>query len=183
MRAYYTAGAVSPSTIVTFPNGMQLIAGSASAGEAPGAAVVGFSCGRGVDAAGWTPSPTECSGPTSVRLTFPQCWDGKQLTAPGNAVAPRGGRCPSSHPVAMPLLRIVVSSKERVEPSAFTTSAGSAGRLHADFFNAWDPVVLGRLVAVCTRGERVSNREVKECRAAGTGPRAAGGPNKTETNF
>ena len=183
MRAYYSAGPVAPSTIVAYPTGLQLIAGSASGRGVPGIDVMAFSCGRGVDEPGWASSPPACRRSTSVRLTFPQCWDGLRLEAPGNAVAPVGGKCPSTHPVALPLLRLVVATAGPVSPTGFVTSAGGVNRLHADFLNAWDPSTLERLVAVCTRGERGSNREVKQCRTAGTGPRAAGAPDATETNF
>ena len=183
MRAYYSAGSVAPSMIVAYPTGLQLIAGSPSSRGAPGVDVVAFSCGRGVDEPGWSASPPACRGSTSVRLTFPQCWDGLVLEARGNAVAPVGGKCPLTHPVVLPLLRLVVSTAGPVSPTGFVTSAGGVNRLHADFLNAWDPSTLDRLVAVCTRGERSSNRDVKQCRTAGTGPRAVGGPDTTETNF
>ena len=183
MRAYYSAGSLDPSTIVPYPTGLELIAGSPSSRRSPGVEVVAFSCGRGVDDPGWGALPHYCPGSTTVRLSFPQCWDGVRLEAPGNAVAPIGGKCPSTHPIALPLLRLVVSTAEPVSPSDFVSSAGGANRLHADFLNAWDPSTLTRLIAVCTRGERGSNREVKQCRTPGSGPRAAGGPEATETNF
>ncbi len=183
MRAYYSAGPLAPAAIVAYPTGLQLIAGSPSSRGVPGVDVVAFSCGRAVGEPGWNASPPACPGPTAVRLSFPQCWDGVRLQAPGNAVAPMGGRCPSTHPIALPLLRLVVSTAGRVSPMDVVTSAGAANYLHADFLNAWDPSALDRLVAVCTRGERSSNRDVKQCRTAGTGPRAVGGPATKETNF
>lgn len=183
MRAYYSAGPLAPSTIVPYPTGLELIAGSPSSRGAPGVEVVAFSCGRGVGEPGWSASPPACPGSTTVRLSFPQCWDGVRLEAPGNAVSPEGGKCPSTHPVPVPLLRLVVATAGRVSPVDFVTSAGAVRRLHADFLNAWDPSTLERLVAVCTRGERGTNRDVKQCRTAGTGPRAAGAPDTTETNF
>ncbi len=183
MRAYYSAGSVAPSRIVPYPTGLELMTGSPSSRRSPGVDVVAFSCGRGVDDPGWNASPPDCPGSTTVRLSFPQCWDGVRLEAPGNAVAPIGGKCPSTYPIALPLLRLVVSTAGPVSPTDFVTSAGGVNRLHADFLNAWDPSTLERLVAVCTRGERSSNRDVKQCRTPGSGPRAAGGPDTTETNF
>ena len=183
MRAYYSAGFLAPSRMVPYPTGLQLIAGTPSSRGAPGVAVVAFSCGRGVEAPGWSASPPVCPDSTSVRLSFPQCWDGVRLKAPGNAVAPVRGKCPSTYPIALPLLRLVVATAGRVSPTDFVTSAGGVDRLHADFLNAWVPSTLERLVTVCTRGERGSNRDVKQCRTAGTGPRAVGGPDAKETNF
>lgn len=183
LRAYYSAGSVAPSSIVPYPAGLQLIAERRGRRNASVDDALSFSCGRRADESGWSQSPPRCSGPTTVRLTFPQCWDGKRLQAPGNAVGPVDGRCPAPFPVALPLLRLVVSTAAPVDPAKFMTSAGAAISMHADFFNAWDPAALRGLVDVCTRGERTTNRDVKKCRTAGTGPRAVGGPDKAETNF
>ena len=86
--------------------------------------------------------------------------------------------------MAMPLLRLVATtSASSLRGKALTTSAGPPARLHADFWNAWDAEVLNQLVAVCIRGERASNREIKRCRGPGTGPASVGSGSTNETNF
>jgi Domain of unknown function (DUF1996) len=172
LRAYYSAGPVDPGLIVPYPAGLGIIGRSSSG-------AVDFSCERGVDEPGWTSRPPTCVGPTSVRITFPQCWNGRGLT-PSDVSAPVGRSCPKGFDRALPLLRLVAQTESRT--TSMATSAGSFDRMHADFWNAWDPKILGQLVAVCIRGERTSNREIKQCRTAGTGPRAVGGP-ETESNF
>ncbi len=175
VRAYYSAGPVDPADIVSFPAGLKMLGGSASGS-------VAFSCGLGVDAPGWVSAPVVCPSPMSVRVTFPQCWNG-QLGALENATKPVGGRCPAAFSTTLPLLRLLLTTSSPTTSTTFTTSAGSADRLHADYWNAWSPEVLDDLVSVCIRGERTSNREIKKCRTAGTGPRAVGGGETPETNF
>ncbi len=182
MRAYYSVGAVPVGTIKPYPPGLQLIAGDPGSTGSPGTGAVAFSCGLGVNEPGWTAQPVECPGPTSVRVAFPQCWDGRTLTAPGNARDAIGKACPKGFPVALPLLRIVAVTKGRTSPASFALSVGAASRMHADFWNAWDPTVLDELVSICIRGERESNRDVKRCRLVGTGPASVGSSAK-ETNF
>jgi hypothetical protein len=182
MRAYYSAGVMSPSTITAFPEGLQLLAGNPSASRLERAGAVTFSCGRSPNEAGWTTAPAACDGPTSVRITFPQCWDGRTLGAPGNSRYPVGNACPNGFPVVLPLLRIVVSTIGRAGPTPFALSVGSIDRMHADFWNAWDPAALDELISICIRGERESNRDVKRCRVVGTGPASVGSSGK-ETNF
>lgn len=185
LRAYYSAGEVDPSTIATMPVGLQLIGGDAHAPDGSGSSVdvIAFSCGRSVNESGWTAMPPKCPGPLSVRVTFPQCWDGRTLTAPGNATSPVGGRCPKAFPVSLPRLQIVVRTTGPIAASGFRTSAGGAAQMHADFVNVWDAKAMSGLISVCTRGERATNRDIKECHARGTGPRAVGGPDVKETNF
>jgi Domain of unknown function (DUF1996) len=86
-----------------------------------------------------------------MRVEYPQCWDGRNLTSPdgrshmayGTYAGGRG--CPSTHPVPIPAITFTV--KWRV-PNGMTTAnwrlssdvdgapAGSSG--HADWWNGWD---------------------------------------------
>ncbi len=182
IRAYYSRGSLPASAITAFPFGLQLIGGDVRAAAQVSVAAE-YSCNEDVDGKRWRAVPPLCSGPVSARLTFPQCWDGRSLSAPGNATPAVGGRCPKGFPVAIPLLRLVVTTTSSLRGEALTTSAGPPERLHADFWNAWDREVLRQLVAVCIRGERVSNRDIKQCRAPGTGPASVGSGSSNETNF
>lgn len=175
LRAYYSAGPVKPADVVPFPAGLKLLGGRPNG-------LVAFSCGLGVDAPGWTTSPPPCSTPMSVLITFPQCWNGR-VDPQENATMPVGGKCPNTYPKTLPLLRLLLTTSGPTTSTTFSTSAGGVGRMHADFWNAWSPEVLGDLVRVCLRGERISNREIKKCRTEGTGPRAVGGDDAAETNF
>ena len=182
IRAYYSRGPLPASAITAFPIGLQLIGGDVRA-SATGSVAAEYSCSDDVDGTLWRAVPPPCSGPVSARVTFPQCWNGRSLSAPGNATPAIGRDCPKEYPVAMPLLRLVATSTSSFRGKALTTSAGPPARLHADFWNAWDPEVLNQLVAVCIRGERASNREIKHCRGPGTGPASVGSGSTNETNF
>jgi Domain of unknown function (DUF1996) len=155
MRAYYDAGSADPSTVVAYWPGMKAIAGDPQVSE-PGVKIAAFRCGEvgdGPDATRWFASPpSRCSsGQPIVRYTFGQCEsvDDQRLAecAPGDA--PRYVR-----------LRLLMQFK------GFAHSLGP----HADFWNTWDQDQLEKLVAVCVRGERKSNLQIKQCRLPGTGP-------------
>ena len=169
LRAYYSSGSLDPTTIETYPDGLQLIAGDALATRPTGVGVVAWSCGRGVDEQGWsTTPPVRCSDGRmlAVRISFPQCWDGRGLR-PESVVAATA-RCPTSHPHPLPLLRLRVATVGAVD--TVLLSSGGPSTMHADFWNAWDSARLGLLVRTCIRGERASNTELKRCRAPGAGP-------------
>lgn len=159
LRAYYSAGSLDQARIEPYPSGLQMIGG-----RGPGA--VAWSCGRGVDDSGWTADPPPCgaSEPLAVRVSFPQCWDGSGRGRTSVASLD-DGRCPPSHPRALPLLRMRAELDS--SPDEVVLSSGAAATMHADFWNAWEPARLRELVAICVRGERSSNVELKPCRAAG----------------
>lgn len=160
MRAYYDAGDVDPARIVAFPFGLSMVAGT-DIGS------VEWSCGKSVGAGGWTSVPTDCTGTRSItaRVTFPQCWDAKHglLAASRHMADPVNGRCPTSHPVAVPRLRLVLRSSLPVAPAKL--SSGSSATMHADFINVWRSEPLATLVARCIRGERTTSAELRSCRS------------------
>ena len=82
IRAYYSRGSLPASAITTFPVGLQLIGGSVRAGTT-GGVTAEFSCNDDVDGTLWRAVPPQCSGPVSARVTFPQCWNGRSLSAHG----------------------------------------------------------------------------------------------------
>ncbi len=169
MRAYYVAGDVKPRAVKPFPAGLQVVAGGSfdKAGSQPS---VMWSCGLLLEQSGWTQArPTACRVETkaTVRIDFPQCWDGTTLPAPGNMVNASKGSCPDAFPVAVPMLRITAEingNPKRIASGGFET-------MHADFWNAWDSKRLDQLVATCIRGERLTQQEVRRCGVPGGGPR------------
>jgi hypothetical protein len=89
-----------------------------------------------------------------LHVNFPDCWDGRRLDSPdhmSHMAYSRGYVCPASHPVKVPLVRLMIR---------YPTSGGrdvelaSGGQLsgHADFVNAWDERALARLVDDCFHG-------------------------------
>jgi len=84
-------------------------------------------------------------------LDFPQCWDGRHLYAPNSAhmAYPQADRCPASHPVPVPKLRMVLRYPVNGDPATFRLASGSGLTMHADFFNAWNESELARRVRDC----------------------------------
>jgi hypothetical protein len=166
MRAYYDAGTLDPASIKSFPKGLSMIAG-----ESVGS--VAWSCGRSPSAAGWTDMPVDCGAPRPVTamVTFPQCWDGKQVYRPGtrHMAVPISGVCPKTHPVALPRLRLVFRLSSSKVPEAI--SAGPVESMHADFMNSWVVGDLAKLVAGCIRGERATSSDLRSCRPKTAEPR------------
>ncbi len=153
LRAYYDVGDADVKTVSAFFPGMQGIAGSAK-NEVPGVESVAFRCGAvsdGPDVSGWVGTAIDsCDGRAIpvVRYTFGQC--GVARIEP----------CGSKDAAQYVRLRLVM-------PWA-GTMAGMGP--HADFWNVWDQRRLEQLVAICVRGERKSNIEIKQCRLNGAGP-------------
>jgi Domain of unknown function (DUF1996) len=162
-------------TMRPFPPGLRMIAGDANARRPQSTAVTSWSCGG--HAARSRPSarvPAVCPRlrphypvvlprrPLKTKLApqqtflqlqvnFPDCWDGKRLDSDDHKSHMAYSRefvCPRSHPVKVPLIRLMIRypivSGEGVE-------LASGGQLsgHADFINAWDQRALSRLVADC----------------------------------
>lgn len=156
--AYYRAGiAVDPQTVVAYPPGLVMIAGDPLAtGEQP-LEVVAWSCGSG---ARKSVLPPVCPIGADVRLsvTFPDCWDGKNLDIPGHRRHMRyssGGECPSTHPVPVPQLIFAVHFPVNGDLSHLRLSSGTLGTGHADFINAWDQEHLEHEVDLCIRQDNV----------------------------
>lgn len=182
---YYKTGYhVPPESIVPPPEGLQMIAGNAMASTPQDVAVTKFRCNS------WTPEAPQFSPgdpldhvPTlpdcekgdilEIRLVFPQCWDGVNLTSPdlqshmaypspATAPTPGTGACPPSHPVAIPEIsyNLGVYITEETGPSRYwrfvTDPEGAPGgtTLHGDWMNGWDEDVMGTIVEHCLNAAR-----------------------------
>ena len=86
-----------------------------------------------------------------LHVNFPDCWDGRRLDSPdhrSHMAYSRGFRCPASHSVKVPLIRLMIRYPiDRTD--ALALASGGQDTAHADFFNAWDQRALERLVASC----------------------------------
>ena len=88
-----------------------------------------------------------------LHVNFPDCWDGRRLDSPDHAshmAHSRGYACPASHPVKVPLIRLMIRYPIR-DGRGVTLASGGQLTGHADFFNAWNERVLARLVDRCFR--------------------------------
>ena len=131
-----------------FPPGLKMIAGDAHARTAQSSRVAFWNCafepgGR------WSTVPT-CSGARrglQLNVSFPDCWDGKQLDSQNHeshmAYSSRGA-CPSSHPVEVPSLSLLITYP--VAGGALAQLSSGRFSAHADFINAWDQGTFAGLV-------------------------------------
>jgi hypothetical protein len=90
-------------------------------------------------------------------IAFADCWDGVNLDSEDHRrhVAYSDARgCPSTHPVAMPALELVIDYGA-VDVEGLTLSSGDVTTAHADFWNAWDQHKLENEVELCLRRQHV----------------------------
>lgn len=154
---YRRKGAPSGTMVQPFPAGLKMIVGNAKARSPQESPQLGtdiiFKCGPGSTTDLPAP-PKQCdTGILVISLRFPNCWDGKNLDSAdhkSHMAYPVSGRCPKTHPVVLP--RIESFFRYNVGKGAvgtITLSSGPYYTAHQDFFNAWDPAALQRLVTNC----------------------------------
>jgi len=156
IKVYYRG-----SGVTAFPPDLRMIAGYPTVPVGTDK-VVGWSCG---DPSVLDPSPPDCgTGDVYGHIFFPSCWDGVHTDSIDHrshvvypSPMPNGSKCPSDHPVRLPMIRL--SIHYRVHSGAglmlssdmmFGTPGGAS--LHADFWNTWVQSGLERLVDVCLNG-------------------------------
>ena len=158
---YYRRRTLDP--VRAFPPAFKMIAGHAHATSAQDLRVTFWNCGA---AAGIRPSSTVPTCPetrmTSLRLhiNFPSCWDGKSRDSAdhqSHTAYPMRGRCPSTHPVAVPAISLIYRYPLTGGPGV-TLASGSQYSAHADFFNAWRQPALVSLVDGCLNALRHCGR-------------------------
>jgi hypothetical protein len=86
-----------------------------------------------------------------LHVRFPSCWDGRNTDSAdhkSHMAYPRAGRCPSTHQVSVPQISLIYRYPTR-GGEGFSLASGGQYSGHADFFNAWNPGALRRLVEDC----------------------------------
>lgn len=161
MQVYYRASNKNPAAIKTIPRGLRMIAGSAQATAPQSAEVAGWTCGGNPPNFSGTMPTCEPGGKLRNRIRFPECWNGRTLDSPDHKSHMSylvNGSCPSTHPVAIPRVDIEVHyGSVPAGASRIRLASGSWTSLHGDFWNAWDPATLQKLVTTCLNGRRICN--------------------------
>ena len=147
---YYKSGEVPASQTRPMPAGLRMIAGDAKATRGQSDSVLAWM------GCGWSPFILECGtgGQMWVIVTFPQCWNGRDLDSPdhkSHMAYVRYGRhsCPASHPVPIPQLAINVFWTQppgdyrtfRLSSDLAVRGAKGGQTMHADFIEGWEPSV------------------------------------------
>jgi Domain of unknown function (DUF1996) len=139
--------------VLPFPPGLRVVAGSPKAKRWQ-RGIVRWTCRD--DQGGGAARPPSCGSKfVTLRVTFPDCWDGRRLDSPDHrshmAYNREGGmelgpqRCPASHPIVVPQLQLNVVYPMH-DGKGVLLASGSVLTAHADFFNGWKPAVLQRRV-------------------------------------
>jgi hypothetical protein len=147
---YYRRFTLAP--VRPFPENFRMIAGNASARGVQGTRVTFWSCGVRSQVRR-SPRMLRCPKGEFLHLAvfFPQCWDGRHLDSAdhkSHMAYMRKGRCPSTHPVALPTLEELYRYPIR-GGRGISLSSGRLYSAHADFINAWEPSALRALVDGC----------------------------------
>jgi hypothetical protein len=178
---YYKTGYHVPKEEITpMPEGLRIIAGDMMSGSPQQGPAVNFRCsswetsepqfdeGDPLDHISQIPD-CELYDMVEMRLVFPQCWDGQNLSSdnyqdhmayPIPAQAPNVGTgyCPDSHPVAIPEIsyQLEIFVTEETGPSTewrFVTdpadSESGGYSFHGDWMNGWDEEVMETIVSNC----------------------------------
>lgn len=164
-QARYTDAGLPPGTpVATPPADLRVVVGTARARTPADNPLLGKAIGWGCEADRFAPfgetPPASCaSGVLVLVIAFPNCWNGRDLDSPDHfshlayALPDRAG-CPSTHPVALPALRLMVRYAVGPTTGNITLASGSVASAHGDFWNTWDPATLDRLVQTCLNADR-----------------------------
>lgn len=165
---YYKTGynGIAPQSIQSVPAGLRMISGDAMAksvqnpdfGRRPAYACVG-----GGPDSDWHNTIPNCAVGSQMwmSITFPQCWNGKDLDSPdhkSHMADTVNGACPADHPVAIPVISYNIHypvfetnaptrwrlSSDNYDP---TLPAGYSG--HADYFFGWKPAIMASFILNC----------------------------------
>ncbi|MFD0527192.1 DUF1996 domain-containing protein [Kitasatospora arboriphila] len=156
---YYKTGVTDYTSVRPFPPGLRFVVGSPSATQTEFATnpgyVASWECGNSYHN---TDLPTSCPGGGAVNLRYqaPSCWNGLYLDTPdhkSHMAYPVNGVCPSTHPVALPMIEFKMAwPVPSGDLSQLRLASGRGYSFHYDFFNAWDAPTLAALVNHCIIG-------------------------------
>jgi Domain of unknown function (DUF1996) len=179
---YYAATTNSTvrAALQPIPEGLKMIAGdhtnTSPTGLLQTSNQVSFFCSdpkNGSYGSGKT-IPTCMTGATvRYKLSFPNCWNGKDLDSANHmshlAYSRTGNwkkdtnECPTTHPVRIPSIMFVVDYKINVDnESAYwrlssdmyaPTQPGGLS-IHGDIMSAWDPKIMKMMVNNCLKGNK-----------------------------
>jgi Domain of unknown function (DUF1996) len=158
---YYRRRTLDP--VRAFPPGLKMIAGDAKATAPQDRRVTFWNCGAST---GMPPSATVPTCPDGrmsglrLHITFPSCWNGTQRDSAdhqSHMAYPMRGRCPVTHPVAVPAISLIYRYPVAGGPGV-SLASGSPYSAHADFFNAWRQPALSALVDGCLNALRHCGR-------------------------
>ena len=152
---YYRVGpGIDAAEVQAYPPDLRMVGGGETA-AGPGAAAA-WTCRAGTSRVAEPPACASTAG-LELSVVFADCWDGVATDSAdhrSHVAYSDGGGCPSSHPVPIPQLELVVDYGT-VEVAGLSVSSGPVSSAHADFWNTWHQDKLEMEVAACLRRQQV----------------------------
>ncbi|HET6339169.1 MAG TPA: DUF1996 domain-containing protein [Polyangiales bacterium] len=156
---YYKSGynGIAAKDIQQFPSGLRVIAGSAKSSSAQEHAY--WDChGDYIGHPGSIPQCSSKADALNMVVEFPQCWDGVNLDSADHTTHmayTSNGKCPSTHPVAIPVISFNVLYPVRdvkgwhLASDMYDQSMPGGFSAHGDWFEGWDPEVSKAFIQNC----------------------------------
>jgi Domain of unknown function (DUF1996)/Domain of unknown function (DUF4124) len=139
----------SPGLVVTPPKGLRMIAGDSKSTVPQAEGLVRFTCNQDYNTRKLH-IPACSQGQTMEEtLSFPNCWDGKNLDSPdhkSHMAYRKSASCPTTHPVSIPDITFNVTytvntpggtANWKLASDNYTGGTGG-NSLHGDWMNGWD---------------------------------------------
>ncbi|WP_307128743.1 DUF1996 domain-containing protein [Streptomyces sp. B1I3] len=161
---YYKAGVTDYTSVRPFPKGLRFVVANPMQSAQdfrnhPGW-VEGWECGESFKNVDF-PQNCPTGSQLNLRMQAPSCWDGRYLDTPTHQshmayplVKPgtNNNVCPTSHPVALPMIEFKMAWPVDGDMSQVRLASGRGYSFHYDFFNAWNEPTLQALVGHCIVG-------------------------------
>ena len=164
-----------PGIVQRMPQGLKMVSGNATAESFTTSEYLHWSCGGSGAAYNKTNRIPNCNGDyLNATIVFPQCWDGQNMDSADHrshmALVSPHVDCPSSHPVRLPQISILLYfpsdgftndwhlSSDR--SGGFNT--GNGATLHADWWGGWNDEAMDLWTGGCMHA-------VKNCSFGQTG--------------
>ena len=156
-----------PSKTVAMPQGLKMVVGNTTSESFTANQRLGWSCGAsGTSYNRSNRIPNNCGNdPINAYVQFPNCWDGRNLDSSDHIshmyFANDNQDCPSSHPVRLPQITILLYFPAGNTSGWYLSSDRSGGfntgpgaTLHADWFGGWNDDAMDLWIDGCIRASR-----------------------------
>ncbi|WP_329109850.1 DUF1996 domain-containing protein [Micromonospora sp. NBC_01699] len=153
---YYKTGVIDYTSVRPFPTGLRYVVGSPTdtAAQFLAGSVEGWECGESFRNADF-PATCPAGSQLNVRYQSPSCWNGLYLDTPdhkSHMAYPVDGICPTTHPVAVPMVEFKMAFPVSGNMSQVRLASGRGYSFHYDFYNAWQSPTLAAMVGHCING-------------------------------
>ncbi len=155
-----------PHNVQRMPQGLKMVSGNTSAESFTADDFLYWSCGESGFSYNKSNRIPNCGGDTvNATVTFPQCWDGVNMDSADHrshmALVSPHKPCPSSHPVRLPQISILMyfpggdtSSWHLSSDRSGGFNTGPGATLHADWWGGWNDEAMDLWTDGCMKAAR-----------------------------